>query len=246
MSTFVLVHGAWHGGWAWNNVAVLLRTQGHTVHTPDLPGHGGDKTPVGEVTLQAYVDRVAAVIDSCSEPVVLAGHSMGGVVISQTAEQRPQRISALVYVCAFLLRDGECLLQWSEPDREGQVVPNLEFSADGKSATIKAGAILQALYGDCKAEEVKQIQSLLVPQATAPLSTPVQLTEANYGRVPRFYVECLRDRAISLTIQRQMYAAGGCKQVFTLDCDHSPMYSRPGELARCLLEAAQVQPAAAD
>ena len=104
MSTFVLIHGAWHGGWAWNNVAALLRTEGHTGHTPDLPGHGSDQTAVGEVTLQAYVDRVTAVIDSCPEPVVLAGHSMGGVVISQTAEQRPQRICALVYVCAFLLR----------------------------------------------------------------------------------------------------------------------------------------------
>jgi pimeloyl-ACP methyl ester carboxylesterase len=141
MSTFILIHGAWHGGWVWNNVASLLRAQGHIVHTPDLPGHGSDKTPAGEVTLQAYVDRVAAVVDSCPEPVVLAGHSMAGVVISQTAEQRPQRISSLVYVCAFLLRDGDCLLQWAEPDREAQVVPNLEFSEDGKSATIKAGAI---------------------------------------------------------------------------------------------------------
>jgi pimeloyl-ACP methyl ester carboxylesterase len=246
MSTFILIHGAWHGGWAWGNVATLLRAQGHTVHAPDLPGHGSDKTPVNQVTLQVYVDRVAAAIDACAEPVVLAGHSMGGVVISQTAEQRPGRISALVYVCAFLLRDGECLLQWSEPDREGIVTPNLAFSADRKSATIRTGAILQALYGDCKAEDVKQIQSLLVPQATAPLSTPVHLTEPNYGRVPRFYVECLRDRAISISIQRQMYAAAGCKQVFTLDCDHSPMYSRPGELARCLAETAQVKPAAAD
>jgi pimeloyl-ACP methyl ester carboxylesterase len=237
VSTFILIHGAWHGGWAWANIAGLLRKQGHTVQTPDLPGHGSDKTPVGEVALQTYVDRVTAMIDACPEPVVLAGHSMGGVVISQTAEQKPQRISALVYVCAFLLRNGESLLQWSEPDRDGLVMPNLEFSADGKSATIKTGAILQALYGDCKAEDVKQIQSLLVPQATAPLSTAVHLTEANYGRVPRFYIECLRDRAISIAMQRQMYTAAGCKQVFTLDCDHSPMFSRPTELARCLVAA---------
>jgi pimeloyl-ACP methyl ester carboxylesterase len=245
MSTFILIHGAWHGGWIWDNVARLLRAQGHTVHTPDLPGHGADKTPVNEVTLRAYVDRVAAVIDDCPEPVVLAGHSMGGAVISQTAEERPERISALVYVCAFLLRDGECLLQWSESDREGLVVPNLEFSADGKSATLRMEAILQAFYGECKAEAARQMRSLLVSQATAPLSTPVQLTDENYGRVPRIYVECLRDRAISIAIQRQMYAAAGCKQVFTLDCDHSPMLSRPQELTECLCAASKVkQPAA--
>ena len=210
-----------------------------------MPGLGSDKTPAGEVTLQAYVDRVTNVIDACPEPVVLAGHSMGGVVISQTAEKRSERISALVYVCAFLLRDGECLLQWSGPERDGLVVPNLEFSADGKAATIKMEAILQAFYGDCNTEEAKQMQSLLVPQATAPLSTPVQLTEANYGRVPRFYVECLRDRAISISIQRLMCAAGGCEQVFTLDCDHSPMFSRPNELARCLGKASQFRSAPA-
>jgi pimeloyl-ACP methyl ester carboxylesterase len=241
MSTFVLIHGAWHGGWVWGHVARLLRAQGHTVHTPDLPSHGSDQTPVGEVTLQAYADRVAEVIDACAEPVVLAGHSMGGVVISQAAEQRAEKVSALVYVCAFLLRDGECLLQWSEPDREGLVVPNLEFSADGKSATIKMGAILQAFYGSCTAEDAKQMQSLLAPQATAPLSTPVQLSDEKYGKIPRFYVECLRDRAISISVQRQMYAAAGCEKVFALDCDHSPMCSRSSELARCLMEAAEAK-----
>lgn len=244
MSTFVLIHGAWHGGWVWGHVARLLRAQSHTVHTPDLPGHGSDKTPAGEITLQAYADRVTAVLDACAEPVVLAGHSMGGVVISETAERRPERISALVYICAFLLRDHECLLQWSEPDRDGLVVPNLEFSADGKSATIKMEAILQAFYGDCRAEDAKQMQSLLVPQATAPLSTPVRLTDSKYGKIPRFYVECLRDRAISIAIQRQMYAAAGCEKVFTLDCDHSPMFSRPTQLVSYLLQVAQAKPLA--
>ena len=245
MSTFILIHGAWHGGWVWHDVAGRLQAQGHTVHAPDLPGSGSDQTPISDVTLQAYVDRVAAVIDACPEPVVLAGHSMGGIVISETAEQRSERISALVYVCAFLLRNGECLLQWTEPDRDALVPPNLVFSEDGKSATIKLEAILPALYGDCGVEEVKQMQSLLLPQPTAPLSTPVQLTEGNYGRVPRIYVECLRDRAISIAIQRQMYAAAGCQQVFTLDCDHSPMFSRPQELTECIRAASQIKPPAA-
>ncbi|MGH9497675.1 MAG: alpha/beta fold hydrolase [Terriglobales bacterium] len=242
MSTFVLIHGAWHGGWVWNTVAGKLRAQGHTVHTPDLPGHGSDKTPVGEVTLQTYADRVAAVIDACPEPVVLAGHSMGGIVISQAAEQRAEQISALVYVCAFLLGNGETLLQWAQPDNDALVVPNLVSSADGNSVTINMEVIVPALYGDCSAEDIRQIKALLVPQATSPLSTPVQLTGGKYGKVPRFYVECLHDRAISIGVQRQMYAAAGCEKVFTLDCDHSPMYSRPAQLANCLMETAQTRP----
>jgi len=245
MSTFVLVHGAWHGGWVWYKIAGLLRQQGHTVHTPDLPGHDGGTMPLAQITLKAYVDRLAEVINQCSEPVVLVGHSMGGVVISQTAEQCSERISALVYVCAFLLQDGECLLQWAEADKEALVPGNLVFSEDKTSVTLRAEAISEALYGDCNPEVIDLAIKLLVPQATAPLATAVHLTAEKFGRVPRIYVECLRDRAISLAIQREMYKAAGGSQVFTLDCDHSPMSSMPEELTKCLLAALQIrQPAA--
>src|SRR5919201_534684 len=103
MSTFVLVHGAWHGGWVWDRVAQQLQESGHKVLAPDLPAHGSDRTPAGQITLRHYVDHVVSCIDSCAEPVVLAGHSMGGIVISSAAERRPESIRALVYVCAFLL-----------------------------------------------------------------------------------------------------------------------------------------------
>jgi len=241
MSTFVLVHGAWHGGWVWDKVATLLRQRGHVVHAPDLPGHGSDKTPVGRVTLQVYADRVCEVMDSCPEPAFLVGHSMGGVAISQAAEQRPDRVAALAYVCAFLLQDGECLVQWAEADHEALVPPNFVFSSDKASVTLKPEGIAEALYGDCRREEVEQIRPLLAAQATAPLAAPVRVTPERFGRIPRVYVECLRDRAISIAIQRAMYQAAGCERVFTLDCDHSPMFSCPNELAACLDSATQIK-----
>ncbi len=69
MSTFVLIHGAWHGAWCWDKVARLLTQHGHKVHAFDLPGHGHDTTPVAQVTLEAYAERVLDVIDQCSEQV---------------------------------------------------------------------------------------------------------------------------------------------------------------------------------
>jgi pimeloyl-ACP methyl ester carboxylesterase len=237
MSTYVLVHGAWHGGWVWDKVAGLLRDQGHAVHAPDLPGHGADRTPIAQVTLKAYVDRVAQKIEECSGPVILAGHSMGGLVISQTAEERPDRIAVLVYVCAFLPQDGQNLVQWAENDHEALVHPNLIFSEDKSSATLPKEYIRQAFYEDCSPEEVDRVLPRLVPQATAPFISPVNLTLSKFGRVPRIYVECLRDRAISISVQRRMLTQAGCNRVFTLDCDHSPMLSRPQELAECLLAA---------
>jgi pimeloyl-ACP methyl ester carboxylesterase len=125
VSTYVLVHGAWHGSWCWDRVVPLLEKQGHKAVAPDLPGHGADKSPISEVSLQAYADRVVDVLEAQSETVVLVGHSMGGIVISQAAECCPDRVKTLVYLSAFLLRDGESLLQVAQDDTEALVLPNL-------------------------------------------------------------------------------------------------------------------------
>ncbi len=240
MSTFVLIHGAWHGGWAWSQVAEQLRMAGHTVLAPDLPGHGQDRTPIQQVTLPAYVDRALDVIDSCSEPVVLAGHSMGGLVISQSAEQRPDRIQALVYVCAFLLKSGQTLIEQASKDTAALVMPSVVFSPDQVSATLRPEVLREVFYADCSGGDYQRARSLLVPQATAPFTTPLQLSEENFGRVPRVYIECVHDRAITLPAQRAMHQASGCDRVFTLECSHSPFFSRPSELVDCLLSAASL------
>jgi pimeloyl-ACP methyl ester carboxylesterase len=198
---------------------------------PDLPGHGSDKSPVSEVSLRAYADRVVKVLEAQSEPVVLVGHSMGGIVISQAAEYRPERVKTLVYVCAFLLRDGESLLQIAQGDTEALVLPNLVMTDDQSSATVRDEAIKEAFYGDCSDEDVARAKSLLVPQAAAPFATPVRTTAENFGRVPRIYIECLRDRAISPSVQKKMYTALPCQRVISMDTSHSSFFSAPEELA---------------
>ena len=89
MARFVLVHGAFSGAWAWEPVVGPLEALGHTVETLDLPGSGADETPVGEVTLERYAERVRRGARRAAEPAVLAGMSMGGVVITQAAAKRP-------------------------------------------------------------------------------------------------------------------------------------------------------------
>ncbi len=230
MSTYVLVHGAWHGSWCWDRVVPLLEKQGHKAVAPDLPGHGADKSPISEVSLQAYADRVVDVLEAQSEPVVLVGHSMGGIVISHAAECCPDRVKTLVYLSAFLLRDGESLLQVAEDDTEALVLPNLVMTADQSSATVRDDAIKEAFYGDCSDEDTARAKSLLVPQAAAPFATPVHTTTENFGRVPRIYIECLHDRAISPSAQKRMYTALPCQRVVSMDTSHSPFFSAPEEL----------------
>jgi len=84
LSKYVLIHGAWHGSWCWDKVSPLLKTKGHEVEAPDLPGHGKDKMSINEVTLDAYTEKLCKILDAQTEPVVLVGHSGGHSDISSS------------------------------------------------------------------------------------------------------------------------------------------------------------------
>jgi pimeloyl-ACP methyl ester carboxylesterase len=231
MTTFVLIHGAWHGGWCWEKLAPLLEARGHRVVAPDLPGHGADRTPLAQITLDAYAERVRETVAAQPEPVVLVGHSMGGVVITAGAELIPERVRTLVYLTAFLVGPGESLLSAAGNDPDTLLAGSFVPSPDGLSVTVKPDVVKPAFYAQCSDADVERARARLVPQATAPFSTPVRYTPERAGRIPRVYIECTRDRAIGLPVQRRMAAAHPCAKVLTLDTDHSPFYSTPDALA---------------
>jgi pimeloyl-ACP methyl ester carboxylesterase len=235
MSTFVLIHGASHGGWCWYKVVPLLERQGHTVVAPDLPSHGRDKTPLSAVSLQAYVDSVCNVLDAQREPVILVGHSMGGGIITQVAEYRPDKIKTLVYVTAPLLKNGEAMFPVVQQDTESFLLPKVEISADQSVMIFREEILKEAFYADCADEDVALAKLLLVPQALAPGVTPLQTSADNFGRVPRVYIECLRDRALTPSFQKKLYTALPCQKVIAMDTSHSPFFSAPGELAAHLM-----------
>ena len=153
------------------------------------------------------------------------------MVISQAAEQRPDKVKMLVYLAAFLLRDGEALLSVAANDTESLVLPNLVMSEDQASATIREDVIREALLADCSDEDVERAKSRFVPQAVAPFATPLAVTEDNCGRVPRVYIETLQDRAVSPWFQKEMYERLPCQNVVSMDTSHSPFFSAPEELA---------------
>jgi pimeloyl-ACP methyl ester carboxylesterase len=231
MGRFVLVHGGFVGGWCWEKVVPLLEGAGHRAEAADLPGHGDDRTPIPEVSLRGYANRISEMLDERPEPAVLVGQSSGGLAISQAAEQRPDKIEMLVYVGAYLLRDGETLFSASENDTESLILPNLAMSEDGSSATIREEAIGEALFHDCSDEDLERAKPRFEPEAVAPLATPLALTEDNFGRVPRVYIETLGDRAISPSFQKEMYGRLPCRKVISMDTGHWPFYSAPEELA---------------
>ena len=146
MSTYVLIHGSWHGAWCWYKIIPLLQQAGHRVIALDLPGHGRDWTTPGEVSLQRYVESVCNVLDAQAESVILVGHSRGGIVISQTAEHRSDKIRTLVYLAAFLIPNGETLMTTALSDPDSLIISNTVVNQEQGSTMLKAEAFHDALY----------------------------------------------------------------------------------------------------
>jgi pimeloyl-ACP methyl ester carboxylesterase len=230
MSTYVLIHGSWHGAWCWYKIIPLLEQAGHKAIALDLPGHGRDWTAARDVSMQSYVDSVCKILDAQTEPVILVGHSRGGIVISQTAEQRPKKIRTLVYLAAFLIPNGEAMLPTALSDTESLIVSNLVVNEEQGCHMLKAEAFREALYADCSEEDVALATALLTPEPNAPVATPLNLSEEKFGRVERVYIETLRDKGVTPTLQKKMYTASSCQKVISLETSHSPFLSAPEKL----------------
>ena len=238
MATFVLVHGAWGSRWAWEKVTPLLEAAGHRVDALDLPGHGDNPAPVGEMTLEANARLVADHVEAAGEPVVLVGHSMGGMSVTQAAELVPDRIATLVYLTAFLPGNGQSLAQLAGGDPASLVGPNLVIDEASGTCRMNDDAVREAFYGECSGDDAQEAAARRVPESLTAITASVSISEERAGAVSRIYVECLRDRAIGIAKQREMWAARPCAQVFTLDTDHSPQLSMPQETAELLLAVA--------
>lgn len=238
MSNFVLVHGSWHGAWCWRELTPRLEALGQKVVTIDLPGHGADQTPPAEISLQSYGERVGAALAALDEPAILVGHSMGGIAISQAAELYPDKIASLVYLCAFLLQNGQPLVEIGLADQESALIPNLIPDEAALVMRLKEGELANVFYNDCAPEQAAWALAQLRPDPLIPVGTPIQLSEANYGRLPRYYIECLQDRTVSPSTQKAMYTATPCRRVISMQTGHSPFLSAPVELAGHLSEIA--------
>ena len=239
VATFVLIHGAWHGGWCWDQVAPLLRTAGHEVIAPDLPGMGEDRTDLHTITLPVWAQFVANLAKQASAPVILVGHSRGGIVISAAAELVPERIRTLVYLTAFLVPNGKTLadmLALSEPRPVARDA--IVMSADNTTSTIVPAKVVPVFYNTTPPALCAQAAKLLTPEPMMSFATPIMTSAARYGRVKRAYIECEQDNAIPLERQRLMQRALPCDPVITLDTDHSPFYSAPGAVRDALLDLA--------
>lgn len=234
MARIVLVHGAWGQAAAWAEVASILEGLGHAVEALDLPGHGADRAPLGAVTLNDCAARVADHL-LAGDPAVLVGHSMGGMVISAAAERAPEAIRHLVYVAAFLPRDGDSLtsLKRREPETIG---PAIRRGADAGTTVLDPAIAADILFQDASPEQRRRGLALLGPESNAVQTDPVSLSGDRFGSVPRSYVVCTEDRTVTPWLQWRMVAESPCREVRSIDCGHFPQLTRAADLASVVLE----------
>jgi len=220
----VLVHGSWHGGWCWDAVVGELKKRGIPVKTVELPSVG---ERAGEATLDDDVAAVRSVLDTAVNPVVLCGHSYGGVVAGEAADH--PIVEHVVFLAAFMLELGECLLDLAYGDPPPALTRY--FREQGDVIEVAPEGRIISFYADCDPVLAAEAAARLRPMSIFPAGTPV--TRVGWREKDTTYVLATQDEAI--TIDNQRFMARRADNVVSWDTSHSPMLSRP-DLVSDLLE----------
>ncbi|MFC6087310.1 alpha/beta hydrolase [Sphaerisporangium aureirubrum] len=233
MSTFVLVHGAWHGGWCWDRVAPLLRAAGHDVHTPTLTGLSERAHLLSpQVGLDTHIEDVVRLLDVLtSHDVVLVGHSYAGQVITAVADRRPAAVRLRVHLDAFAGTDGEAAVdllpeQVAHHWAEAAAGPGLGWLVPVRSLSV---------LGVTEQADVDWLTPRLTPHPWKTYTDPLRLTGAA-GTVPAAFVECVSWMRVFRDQATRARTRGW--PVHTLDTGHEAMVTAPALLAETLLELA--------
>ncbi len=228
--TIILIHGAWHGSWCFDRIIPTLQALGHKVIAPDLPGHGNSKENMADQTLEKYVAFVLGILDAQPEPVILAGHSMAGMIITEVAERRPEKVKKLVYMNAFLPLPGQ-----SAQGTDGSGITPKDFSKVTKDGYTQSWAteVVRNVFGQNCSELDKRyiLEHLNKLQAIEPLTAKVYPTAERWGSVRRFFIAGACDIAMTLDKVKSMLVNIPCEEVYAVEGDHEIFCSAPDELA---------------
>ena len=241
MSTYVLVHGGWHGAWCWKKLTPLLESSGHRVFTPTLTGLGERANLLSpDVGLNTHIADVSGLIESERlSDVVLVGHSYGGMVITGVADRTPGRIGHLVYLDTFIPRDGDSM-QSVAPVVVGFFQVEARVLGDGWRVDPPA----REDFGVTQEPDLSWVKRSVTAQSLKTFVERLHLTDAEIvSRFPRTHIYCAgRGRFVSLVQQafmpRMLPPREPGWRLRTLRTGHDCMITDPQELADVLLEIA--------
>ena len=230
---YVLVHGAWQGGWCWQELKLFLQQLGHKVSCLDLPGHGASSYPLSEVTYDLYYQSLVDEIKRYQEPVVVVAHSMAGIIAAPLLDQYKERIAHLFLIAAFVAQNGQSLLDLALAGGPSEIPNVLIIDEETKTQRLDLSKVKKALYHDCPSEVADSAIKQLQPQPTLPIVTPIHWSDSGQTIHKRTYILCTQDRDVHPTTQANILKHYPC-QVVKLDSGHFPFLSKPQELAEIL------------
>lgn len=234
MATFVLVHGAWSGGWCYGRVADMLRAEGHRVFTPTLTGQGErSHLLTGAVNLSTHIADVAGVFANEElDGAVLAGHSYGGMVITGVADRMPEKIAALVYLDAFLPEDGQSLFDLNVPANTQRFIAN---AGDIGGLAVPPPP---AAFFNVNANDAERVDRLATPFPLAAMAERLKLTGKHRSIARRIYVHgTVLPRESPFKPFYERVRNDPAWTVHALACGHHVMLDMPDKTAEILKQA---------
>ena len=237
---YVLVHGAWHGGWCWGKVAERLRAAGHRVFTPTLTGLGDRAHLIApNVGLATYVEDIISTLEMEDlSDVVLVGHSFGGTVISGVADARADRIRRLVFLDTFLVQSGQSPFDQLPPE----VVETRRASAIkiqglyGEALAMPPPA--PEVFGITDAEDAAWVASRLRPHPIKSYEDTLQLKRPLGAGLPKTYIACTNPDYRANAAARQWVQTQPDWIYFELKTGHDAMILAPDALTEILMRDA--------
>lgn len=230
---YLFIHGAWHASWCWQKIAPSLLSAGHSVLTPDLPGHGSKLQPAKNITFDHYVTAMVDLVNQQSEPVTLIGHSMAGLIISQMAELIPNKIHELIFIAAYIPQHQQSLLSIAEASESRGASPLLIIDQTKREIRLKSSPELTSIFFNCCSNEDTQYAlSQIQPQPLLPFTAPVTLG-SHFNHAPKRAFICRQDRALILSDQLRM-SQSITDNIVYLDADHAAYFSAADDLIHFL------------
>jgi pimeloyl-ACP methyl ester carboxylesterase len=233
---FVLLHGAWHGGWAWDGVVEALEKAGHTAEAPTFPGHAPGDDRAG-VSFASYAGAVESWLAAQPEPVVLAGHSSAGFVMQAAAPRVADKIDRLVFHNAFILPDGAAQFDLVPPEVAQGMTAAAQASPDN-CVPVDEEFVRGALMAGAPAGLQDEVIARLVPQPLALFTTKVSTAAFDRLPQPRAYVFARDDASLPPGAYLGMAQALGEYELVEIPGGHEHMLVDPPAVAAALIKAA--------
>lgn len=238
--TIVLIHGAWAGTWVWDRLLEPLGLAGMRPRPVRLPGVG--PTLDRPASLGEVVDEVLRQIDDVEGPLLLVGHSGGGVVATQVAERISERVCGVAYIAGMMLPSdwnfGDLCDAAGLPAPVG-IAAFLTVSDDGETTSVPPEAAASVFFQKADPADAIAASRSLCPQRESGRLIAPHWTAERFGRIPRLYVEATDDRSVPVAAQRRMQQLVPGAEVITLGSDHAPQLSEPASVVRAITEFAR-------